>query len=120
MITKAKNYLKNLALAGTGIGAALILNLNAAYATTISSRLTPVFALAESELVTIGIRIGVIALIICGIKWIAASEAQSAKSAKDWAIKIFIGLVILVLAREIVPLFADTIAGTGTPQGPTV
>lgn len=113
MKTKITNSFKGTALVGAGAVSALILNINVAFA-TIATRLNPIFAFAQSELLIIGRNLCIIALILCGIKYAMSSDAQSAKSAKDWAWKIGIGLIVMILASEIVPLFADQIAGTGT------
>lgn len=114
MKTKIMNSVKGVALAGAGIISAVLININFAYA-TISTRLAPVFALVESELLIIGRNLCVIALIGCGIKYAWANDAQSAKSAKDWAFKIFIGLIIMMIAKEVIPMFAEQVAGTTTP-----
>ena len=113
MKTRVMKYLKGTTLMVAGGVSAMILNVNIAYA-TISTRLSPIFAFAQSELLIIGRNLCIIALILCGMKYAMASDAQSAKSAKDWAWKIGIGLIIMLLASEIVPLFADQIAGGGT------
>ena len=82
--------------------------LNTAY-TPIASMLDPIFSMAESELLIIGKRLCVAAIIGCGIKYAFSSDAQSAKNAKDWGIRILLGLIIMVLATDIVPLFADMV-----------
>ena len=113
MKAKVINSIKGLGLVIAGICSAIIVNINIAYA-SIATRLDPIFVLAESELLTIGKRLCIIALIICGIKYAWASDPQSSKAAKDWGFKILVGLVIMILASEIIPLFATQIAGTTT------
>ena len=78
-------------------------------ATSISEMLSPVLLLVESELILIGKRICVIMLMACGIKFAFASDVQSAKLAKEWGMRIFVGLLIMILATDIVPLFITMI-----------
>lgn len=46
--------------------------------------------------------IAVVALIICGIKMLMASDPQSVRSAKQWIIIILLGLIVINLAGPIV------------------
>lgn len=78
-------------------------------APTFTSVLDPLFHQAEVELLMLGKRLCVAAIIGCGIKYAFASDAQSAKNAKDWGIRILLGLLIMILATDIVPLFSDMI-----------
>ena len=71
--------------------------------------MTTAVVLIESELLIIGKRLCVAAIIGCGIKYAFSSDAQSAKNAKDWGIRILLGLIIMVLATDIMPLFADMV-----------
>ena len=83
--------------------------LNTAY-TPIASMLDPIFSMAESELLINGKRLCVVALIGCGIKYAFANDPQSAKTAKDWGIRILAGLLIMILAGDIIPLFANMVS----------
>ena len=108
MKTKILNSMKTTGLVLAGMTTAVVLNINTAYA-SVSTMLDPVLLMIESELLTIGKRLCVLAIIGCGIKYSFASDAQSAKNAKDWAIRILLGLLIMVIATDIVPLFADMV-----------
>lgn len=77
---------------------------------SVSAMLDPIFLMAESELLSIGKRLCVAALMICGIKYSFASDPQNAKTAKDWGLRILAGLIIMILAGDIIPLFVDMIA----------
>lgn len=77
---------------------------------SVSAMLDPIFLLAETELLSIGKRLCVAALMICGIKYSFASDPQNAKTAKDWGLRILVGLIIMILAGDIIPLFVDMIA----------
>lgn len=56
--------------------------------------------------------IGMIALAACGLVYLISSDQQSAAQAKKWALRIFIGLAIVLLASVIVNGFADALSGT--------
>lgn len=77
---------------------------------SVSAMLDPIFLLAETELLSIGKRLCVAALMVCGIKYSFASDPQNAKTAKDWGLRILVGLIIMILAGDIIPLFVDMIA----------
>ena len=77
---------------------------------SVSAMLDPIFLMAESELLSIGKRLCVAALMICGIKYSFASDPLNAKTAKDWGLRILAGLIIMILAGDIIPLFVDMIA----------
>ena len=77
---------------------------------SVSAMLDPIFLMAESELLSIGKRLCVAALMICGIKYSFASDPQNAKTAKEWGLRILAGLIIMILAGDIIPLFVDMIA----------
>lgn len=77
---------------------------------SVSAMLDPIFLMAESELLSIGKRLCVAALMICGIKYSFASDSQNAKTAKDWGLRILVGLIIMILAGDIIPLFVYMIA----------
>ena len=108
MKTKILNSMKTTGLALAGMATAVVLNINIAYA-SVAEMLDPVLLMIESELLIIGKRLCVAAIIGCGIKYAFASDAQSAKNAKDWGTRILLGLIIMVLATDIVPLFADMV-----------
>lgn len=53
---------------------------------------------------------GVIALAICGLVYLISSDQQTAAQAKKWALRIFIGLAIIMLASVIVNAFTGVLA----------
>ena len=83
---------------------AVMTSLVVASATTgtgLGNRIDGVLNLFQSDLMIIGRRVGILAIIMCAIKYAMASDAQSAKTAKDWAIKIAIGVIALYSAEAI-------------------
>lgn len=79
-------------------------------ASSFTSVLDPLFHQAEVELIMLGKKLCVVALMFCGIKYAFTTDVQSAKNAKDWAMRILAGLVIMILASDIIPLFVDMVS----------
>lgn len=73
----------------------------------VSEGITSILTNITGEIKAIATPIAVIAIVVCGIKLLIASDPQSVKSAKSWLITIIIALAVIYLAEPLVTAFTQ-------------